>query len=180
MGLTYGTEGIKQKDYRVYLAAYSTIGLNEVNTGKMTLYNAAKSQATLETALGLMTELGECRADSISVTAENGDTVEGNVLGEIVLNKACSMVAELINATPENINALAALDGKPLTVVILEKDTHAAGAALAKTAIVINNIVMSYSENITGGDSIRSTVNLSRNVPTVGDFRSIADLTWTL
>ena len=181
MALTYGTEGIKQKDYRVYLAAYSTIGLNEVNTGKMTLYNAAKSQATLETALGLMTELGECRADSINVTAENGDTVEGNVLGEIVLNKACSMVAELINATPENINALAALDGKPLTVVILEKDTHAiAGSAIAKTAIVINNIVMSYSENITGGDSIRSTVNLSRNVPTVGDFRSIADLTWTL
>ena len=91
------------------------------------------------------------------------------------------MVAELINATPENINALTALDGTPLTVVILEKDTHAiAGSAIAKTAIVINNIVMSYSENITGGDSIRSTVNLSRNVPTVGDFRSIADLTWTL
>lgn len=181
MALTYGTEGIKQKDYRVYIAAYSTSGLNEVSTGKMTLYNASKSQTTLETALGLMTELGECRADSISVTAENGDTVEGNVLGEIVLNKACSMVAELINATPENINALTALDGKPLTVVILEKDTHAiAGPALAKTAIVINNIVMSYSENITGGDSIRSTVNLSRNVPTVGDFRSITDLTWTL
>ena len=47
MALTYGTEGIKQKDYRVYLAAYSTSGLNEVNTGKMTLYNAAKSQTTL-------------------------------------------------------------------------------------------------------------------------------------
>jgi hypothetical protein len=177
MALTYGTEGIKQKDYRVYLDSSTAPGVGTA-VGN---YAAAKNQSTITALIGTLDQLGECRADSISVTAENGDTVEGNVLGEIVLNKACSMVAELINATPDNINALAALDGVPVTVVVIEKDTHAiAGPALAKTAIVINNIVMSYSENITGGDSIRSTVNLSRNVPTVGDFRSIADITWTL
>ena len=175
MALSYGTEGIKQKDYRVYLNSYTTDIGNSIST-----YNGSKTQSNINTLIGKLIQLGECRADSISVTAENGDTVNGNVLGEIVLNKACSMVAELINATPANINALAALDGVPLTVVVLEKDTHAiTGPALAKTAIVINNIVMSYSENITGGDSIRATVNLSRNVPTVGDFRSITDLTWT-
>ena len=177
MALTYGTEGIKQKDYRVYLDATATSGV----AAAVATYTGSKTQANINALITLLDELGECRADSISVTAENGDTVEGNVLGEIVLNKACAMVAELINATPANINALADLDGVPVTVVILEKDTHAiAGPAIAKTAIVINNIVMSYSENITGGDSIRSTVNLSRNVPTVGDFRSITDLTWTL
>lgn len=180
MALTYGTEGIKQKDYRVYINS-STADTPGVVATALTTYNGSKTQSNINTLIGTLYQLGECRADSISVTAENGDTVEGNVLGEIVLNKACSMVAELINATPGNINALAALDGVPVTVVVIEKDTHAiAGPALAKTAIVINNIVMSYSENITGGDSIRATVNLSRNVPTVGDFRSITDITWTL
>jgi hypothetical protein len=101
------------------------------------------------------------------------------VLGEIVLNKACSMAAELINSTPSNIEALADLDGVPVTVVIIEKDTHNVSDDATKTVIVINNIVMSYSENITGGDSIRAMVNLSRNVPSVGDFRSIADIDWS-
>jgi len=176
MALTYGTEGIKQKDYRVYLDSSTAAGVSNA----VATYVGSKTKANINALIATLDELGECRADSISVTAENGDTVDGNVLGEIVLNKACAMVAELINATPANINALADLDGVPVTVVVIEKDTHAiAGNAVAKTAIVINNIVMSYSENITGGDSIRATVNLSRNVPTVGDFRSITDLTWT-
>jgi len=175
MALTYGIEGIKQKDYRVYLDSSAASGVSTAVTN----YNGAKTQANINALITALDELGECRADSITVTSENGDTVEGNVLGEIVLNKACSMAAELINSTPDNIDALASLDGVPVTVVVIEKDTHPVSGGNAKTAIVIDNIVMSYSENITGGDSIRAMVNLSRNVPSVGDFRSIADIAWT-
>lgn len=171
MALTYGTAGIKQKDYRVYLDSSAAAGVSAA----LATYRGSKTKTNLNALIATLDELGECRADSISITAENGDTIEGNVLGEIVLNKACAMVAELINATPENIAALELLDGVPVTVVVIEKDTH--GATL-KTAIVIDGIAMSYSENITGGDSIRSTVNLSRNVPTVGSFRSIDDISY--
>jgi hypothetical protein len=180
MALTYGTEGIKQKDYRVYIAN-SDID-DEKSSGvaaAVATYDGAKNKNNIQALITALDELGECRTDSIAVTAENGDTVEGNVLGEIVLNKACSMAAELINSTPSNIEALADLDSMPVTVVIIEKDTHNVSDNATKTAIVINNIVMSYSENITGGDSIRAMVNLSRNVPSVGDFRSIADIDWS-
>lgn len=172
MALSYGTSGIKQKDYRVYIQQTAASGVATA----VTTYNGAKNKTNINALIATLIELGECRADSIAVTAENGDTIEGNVLGEIVLNKACSMVAELINGTPDNLNALADWDGTAVTVVVIEKDTHLVGANPTKTAIVISGINMSYSENITGGDSIRATVKLSRSVPSVGDFRTIADI----
>lgn len=170
MALSYGSEGIKQKDYQVYIGQYD----GAIKTAA-DAYIGTQNKTTagsLETAL---TELGELRADSISVTAENGDTVEGNNIGEIVLNKACAMMAELINATPENINALAALDGQAVVVMIKEKDAR----ANKRTVIVINNVVMSYSENITGGDIPRASISLSRSVANVGNFRIINDIDYT-
>jgi hypothetical protein len=190
MALTYGTEGIKQKDYRVYLAP-AVAGVTSaiatyVAPGGSTKTNAeaviAAMTAAMVTQCGAtsVSEIGECRADSITVTGENGDTIEGNVLGEIVLNKACAAAAELINATAANINGLASLDGVPVSLMLLEKDRHLVGNNLSKTSIVINNIVMSYSENITGGDSIRAMFNISKSVPSITDFRHVADVTWAL
>lgn len=190
MALTYGTEGIKQKDYRVYLApAVSGVTgaiATYVSSGGSTKTNAEAIITAMTAAMvtkcgvGSVSEIGECRADSITVTGENGDTIEGNVLGEIVLNKACAAAAELINATAANINGLSLLDGIPVSLMLVEKDRHLVGSNLSKTIIVINNIVMSYSENITGGDSIRAMVNISKNVPSITDFRHIADVAWAL
>lgn len=170
MALTYGSEGIKQKDYQVYIGEYTGTAKTAADA-----YIATQSKTTANTLQTALTELGELRADSISVTAENGDTVEGNNIGEIVLNKACAMVAELINATPANINALAALDGRAVVVMIKEKDAR----SNVRTVIVINNVVMSYSENITGGDIPRASISLSRSVANVGNFRIINDIDYT-
>ena len=51
---------------------------------------------------------------TLCLTAENGDTVEGNIVGEITINKVCALNAELINATIENCNELAEYDGLPV------------------------------------------------------------------
>jgi hypothetical protein len=170
MALSYGSEGIKQKDYQVYIGQYN--GAIKTAADAYIGMQSKANAVSLETALD---ELGELRADSISVTAENGDTVEGNNIGEIVLNKACAMMAELINATPDNINALAALDGQAVVVMIKEKDAR----NNKRTVIVINNVVMSYSENITGGDIPRASISLSRNVANVGNFRIINDIDYS-
>ena len=170
MALSYGSEGIKQKDYQVYIGQYN--GAIKTAADAYVGMQSKANAVSLETALD---ELGELRADSISVTAENGDTVEGNNIGEIVLNKACAMMAELINATPDNINALAALDGQAVVVMIKEKDAR----NNVRTVIVINNVVMSYSENITGGDVPRASISLSRSVANVGNFRIINDIDYS-
>jgi len=170
MALSYGSEGIKQKDYQVYIGEYT--GTAETAADAYIATQNKTTAAALQTALD---ELGELRADSISVTAENGDTVEGNNIGEIVLNKACAMMAELINATPANINALAELDGQAVVVMIKEKDAR----NNVRTVIVINNVVMSYSENITGGDIPRASISLSRSVANVGNFRIINDIDYS-
>ena len=168
--LSYGSEGIKQKDYQVYIGKYA----DDVKTAADT-YIGTQNKANAVSLENELTQLGELRADSISVTAENGDTVEGNNIGEIVLNKACAMMAELINATPDNINALAELDGQAVVVMIKEKDARND----VRTVIVINNVVMSYSENITGGDIPRASISLSRSVANVGNFRIINDIDYS-
>ena len=58
--------------------------------------------------------------------------------------------------------------------MIKEKD-----ARNKRTVIVINNVVMSYSENITGGDIPRASISLSRSVANVGNFRIINDIDYS-
>ena len=107
MALTYGTSGIKNKSYRVYLAEADTSGLD----GKFDTIIAIGTTDAIDSAIHLMSEFGECRDDSITVAGEDCETIQGNVVGNFVINKACSFSAELINSTPDNIDAIEALDG---------------------------------------------------------------------
>jgi len=183
--VTYGITGIKPKDYHVY------IGLSDNQTLQTAInsYLASPAKATLEALIDAadgqdatkLQELGECRADSIELGIEDGDSIEGNILGKIVLDKAGRFTAELINATPANIAALELLDGQVCTVLLVERDTHAYGSPLKnyKTAVLMNKYALSYSEKITGSDSIRSTINIEKNIPTAGAFRSINDIAYS-
>lgn len=176
----YGTEGIKQKDYRIYIGLSNNTTLqNAIET-----YLGSPTQGNLSAFLDeqdgqdetKLQEFGECRADSIDMGIADGDSVDGNVLGKIVLNKTGTFTAELLNATPANIAALELLDGQICTIVMLERDTHLVGAVENKTAILMNRFIPSYTEKITGGDSIRSTITIEKSVPSAGSFRVIADL----
>lgn len=172
INLTYGTEGIKKKDYHVYIQDASATGVQTA----FSTFKTTSNKANFEALVATLTEMGECRADSIELGIEDGDSIDGNVLGKIVLDKTGSMTAELINATPANIAELEKLDGKAVTVALKERETHLSGTTAKKTVIVVNNVNVSYSEAIRGGDSIRSTINIEKSVPTAGAFRVIADI----
>ena len=171
MALTYGTSGIRKKSYRVYLAEADTAGLDDafddiVSTG---------TTIEIDSAILLMSEFGECRDDSITVVGEDGETIQGNVVGNIAINKACSFSAELINCTPDNVDAIELLDGVAVSVLLVEKDSHMDGATEKKLAIIIRNKNLSYTENITGGDTGRGTISLSSSPRKIDDFRTIVD-----
>lgn len=179
----YGVSGIKQKDYHVYVG----LSGNSTLQAAIDTYNTTPTQANLEALLDAqggqlatkLQQLGECRSDSIDLGIEDGDSIDGNVLGKVVLNKTGKFTAELINATPENIAALELLDGQPCTILLLERDTHLVSTTNYKTAIIMNEFNLSYSEKITGSDSIRSTITIEKNVPSPSAFRTIHDLAWT-
>jgi len=192
MALTYGTEGIKQKDWKVWLLDGSShpdhpagmIGLKSAVDNKE--YQSAFAE--LELRLSNSDHLGECRKDSISWSTENGEVIEGNEVGEIVLGKNCSFTVELINATAENINELMSnFDGSRFFIILEElngrtknwetgqavpddivesKDTH---EIIVFGAVGGSNIYV--SESITGGDIPRATITMNDVVPSVGDFR---------
>jgi hypothetical protein len=171
MAITYGTSEIRKKSYRVYIAEADTSGLDTAFDDII----GNSSTAYIDAAIALMSEFGECRDDSISVTGEDGETIQGNVVGNIVINKACSFSAELINSTPDNIDAIEALDGVAVSVLLVEKDSHMDGATEKKLAIIIKNKNLSYTENITGGDTGRGTISLSSSPRKIDDFRTIVD-----
>ena len=192
MALTYGTEGIKQKDWKVWLldGSYQSDPHAGMPQTKLTVDDKGYSIAfdKLGTQLTASEHLGECRKDSISWSTENGEVVEGNEVGEIVLGKNCSFTVELINATAGNINELMSnFDGSRFFIILEElngrtrnwatnesppndimesKDTH---EIIVLGAIGGSNI--SVSESITGGDIPRATITMNDVVPSVGDFR---------
>lgn len=170
MALSYGTDGLKHKSWRVYIAPADTVGLDDL------LDDIISEQTTseLNAAIAEMSEYGECRDDSISVTGEDGDSIEGNVAGNIVLNKNCTMTAELINFTPDNVLALEDLDGTIVSALLVEKDINTSTGAY-KTTIIIRHKNMSYSENITGGDTGKAMITISDTPNKIGKFRTIVD-----
>ncbi len=171
IALTTGTAGVKQKDYRVYI---------ETVAESATLVNAYIATPNRDSfddlitvASGSLRELGECRADSIDLGIGDGDSVDGNTLGKIVLEKTGTFAVELINATPANITALDAIDGVPCNILLAERDLHDTNK---KTVILMANVVVSVSEKITGGDIIRKTLNVEKNVASAPSFRMINDI----
>ena len=171
MALSYGTDGLKQKSWRVYIAPADTVGLDDGFDDILGNIGAVG----LDAVIALMSEYGECRDDSIVITGEDGDSIEGNVAGNIVLNKNCTMSAELINFTPDNISALENLDGTEVSVLLVEKDSHLVDGIYNKTIIIIRHKNMSYSENITGGDTGKAMITVSDTPNKIGKFREICD-----
>ena len=175
MALSYGTEGIRQKNWVLWLfkssAAANQTYRDFVDTHLLEHLTDFFSDYPAE----VIGHIGELRSDSVSLTAENGDTVEGNIVGEITINKVCALNAELINATIENCNELAQYDGLPVIAMMFDQENvnnkflPDAGA----TCIVVEDVTLNYNEMVTGGDIVRATISLSKNPSRVDDFRRI-------
>lgn len=200
MALNYGTLGIRQRNYRVYIAlehqlpdlcAELVLFFADYNTGGY--YNA---YGHLETIMASkMTHIGEMRKDSIDSSVVDGDSIEGNELGKFVMSKTGTFACELINATPDNKNALAAADGQEAVIMLVElNDTRMenfldAGAFFQLHELIfianVDSILagsvkgiagsFSYSEKDTGGTIPTSTISIEKSVPNAGNFRKIID-----
>lgn len=201
--VNYGVAGIRQRDYRVWIAfenagsgelnfVYAIDMINEmhrfIEDGE---YSEAYSYLTF--LKDDMYHIGEMRADSIEVNISDGDSIEGNEKGKIVLGKLGTFTAELINSTPEIIEFLTGLDGHEC-VIMLEEINDARlksydGAMLeTHEIIVIGNVPailagltdnvggsFHFSEKVTGKNIAISMLNVERSVSTVREFRSIED-----
>ena len=200
MALNHGTLGIRQRDYRVYIAFESQLTalcaelvsfFEDYDSGA---YAAAYGH--LETIMASkMTHIGEMRKDSIDVSIADGDSVEGNEIGKFVMSKTGTFACELINATPDNKNALAAADGQEAIIMLVElNDTRMenfndAGAFFQLHELIfianVDSIIagsvsgvggsFSYSEKDTGGTIPTSTISIEKKVPNAASFRKIID-----
>lgn len=202
MALTYGTEGIRQRDWKVWLCDGSL--QHNLHDALRDYVKSLVDSMVYSDAFDLLgfylsqsEHLGECRKDSISWSTENGEVVEGNEVGEIVLGKNCSFTVELINATAENINELMSnFDGSRFFIILEElngrtknwatgepapgdivesKDTH---EIISIGAVGGSNI--SVSESIAGGDIPRVTITINDTVPSIGDFRYRLEMPYDL
>lgn len=200
MALNYGVLGIRQRDYRVYIAFESQLTalcaelvsfFEDYDSGA---YDAAYGH--LQTIMASkMTHIGEMRKDSIDVSIADGDSVEGNEIGKFVMSKTGTFSCELINATPDNKNALANADSQEAIIMLVEisnnriENFNDAGAFFELHEIVfvgnMESIIdgldsgvggsFSYSEKDTGGTIPTSTISIEKKVPNAASFRKIID-----
>lgn len=178
MALSYGTKGIKQKNWVLWLFKQS-MAANQDYRDFVDTHNVANIKDLFDDyATDVIGHIGELRNDSVSLTAENGDTVEGNIVGEITINKVCALNAELINATIENCNELAAYDGLPVIAMMFDSENVDGYFCplVGATCIVVEGATLNYNETVTGGDIVRATISLSKNPSRVDDFRKIFEV----
>ena len=170
--LTSGLDATVTKEYRAYIQSYGASGLS---AALATLMGGNATFANLGTATGLMTEVGELRNDSVEVMTEDGTVAEGNISGEIVLDKNGTLNMELINCTLANINALAAADRTKVSILLVEKDSHLVGSDLKKTCILVDGLSLKYNESHKGKDITRVTLSVKKSSPSITAFRSISE-----
>jgi hypothetical protein len=204
--VNYGVAGIRQRHYRVWIA-FENAGSGEfdfVNAiDKLddmftflydTPINYTDAKLALDGVRQNMYHVGEMRADSIDVSVQDGDSIEGNEIGKTVLGKSGTFSAELINSTPDIINFLTGLNGHECVVMLEEVDNarlESYDGAMLETheIIVIGNVPamlagltdnvggsFSFSEKATGKNIAISMLNVEKSVSTVKEFRSIEDV----
>jgi hypothetical protein len=217
MALVYGLDGIRQRSYRVWLV-YPDSGSVGWDGGEQTLsnyitlitdkisvyeyYSAWNDLGYFISAAADIVDysekLGECRKDSIVLTAEDGESIEGNEIGTIILGKNCSFSCELLNATPANINTLYSdVEAQTPFYIMLEEvdgqtkmwptgnpapndyiesnDTHEIIFVGVNNALVANIV-----ENHIGGGISTITLSANDTVAKVSDFRVIMDIPYDL
>lgn len=203
MSLQFGLEHAHKKDYRVWIHKWLDTGIDtgggvdDSNTSdtisalldSSSLGEFQVSSGALGCLQGLLaksSKLGECSRDSISVTGDDGENIEGNEVGNIILAKDCSFSAELINATPDNVNTLMSkYDGNAFYVILEEvsgrsKELYDAGKEEDVLFNDVHDIIvigsekgfnLSVSEAFTGSDVPRAVVSMKAKVQSISDFR---------
>ena len=208
----YGRKGIRNRDYKVWI---NFSGMTEadgeldyiqaIDAISRTYGKITESPPDYENALTalnatkeLMYHIGEMRADSIDLTIEDGDSIEGNIAGKVVLGKSGKFVTELINSTPEILNWLSERDGEECIVMLEEindKRLVSYDGAMLETHEIIFicnmpaiaagltdnvGVVFGFAEKETGNGTITSTINLEKTVAYASMFRKICDFQYEL
>ena len=203
----YGVEGIRQRNYRVWInfedmtTAAGELGFIEavdlmgdippLISASPPDYSNAKEK--LDALKQVMYRVGEMRADSIEVSVEDGDSVEGNEVGKIVMGKTGKFSAELINSTPDILTWLGQRDTKECIIMLEEMDssrlknyddamleTHEIifiGNLPAMAAGHTDNVggAFNYVEKVVGKNIATSILNVEKTVSSAGAFRKIYD-----
>jgi len=212
MALTYSLDGLRQRSYRVWMI-YPSSGTGESGYNNLKEYvenyiianligyqygsaftNLSELLAADTDITDYSERLGECRKDSISLVSEDGNSIEGNEVGTLILDKNCSFAAELLNATPGNIELLNDdVESQVPVYIILEeidgrtkdwdstsdpiksKDTHEIIFIGINNALILNMV-----ENHVGGGISTVTINGNDTVARISDFRKILDVPYDL
>jgi len=193
--LNCDTNGVRHKNYRVWLLSKASenwanglIAVGELFT-ELNKFSKNElnfdSQDKLSTALALFDHVGECRADSIEVNGEKGNSIEGNESGELVLNKACSFSAELINSTLDNIEQSVLYDKKETIIILEEVDSFENEWNLNDTTVKtfnnheiviignsINGFILNVNESHKGQGVSVIPLSIAKTVSKISSFRN--------
>jgi hypothetical protein len=159
IGTVYDTS-VKSKDFQVYLfeGAYAESAL-------VALLADADDTAGIEALAGGMLQIGELRKDSIVNTIGEGNSVEGNNRGKIIIDKAGSLEFEIINRNKALLTELEAIDGATVCVLKVTKDFT--------QGMFYKDLPFNFNESVTGGEVGKLMISFKKNVDSPDDFSTI-------
>lgn len=181
MSLSYGVSGIKKKSWLLNLYDLSILSDSDYIDAKSAVLTNNKTNIAI--AHGTYMPVGQLDDSSVVLTGDDGDEIEANFSGTVPIDKACAFSADLINLTVNNAKKLEELDGTQVVAIIIEVAGNAdpdvndgwSDDGSKQMFVIMENVTLSYSENISGGDIMRGTIRFAKNPSKVGDFRIVGE-----
>lgn len=167
---------IQKRDLQVYVCPMASS--IEVTEG-VTILDTVKDVDTAEGIKTLISgtevdgekvfyQVGELLRDSITKTIGEGNSVEGNTLGKIVIDKSCELAMTLININKEVLDTLESLDGKTVCFLTYYKGRATDGSE--DEAEFFIDMPFVYNETMTGGEVGSVPISVKKEIVAVSDF----------
>ena len=175
--MAYFNNKVIGRDFKIYIVPFdstTTVDVAGTDVPLMTVVKAAATSGDIDALLLLQTaitspvvpnvfyEFGELRRDSITDTLGEGNTIEGNNEGKIVLDKSGSLSFELINFLQAQIVELDTLDRS--IICVLKYDTANGEAEF------FPDYQFTYVESDTGGEATAIPITLNKTVSDIVDY----------
>lgn len=183
------------KDYRVYVVPFvSSTVTTETGTPTILEYvktTSAASLTWLSDLLGIQTgttpvdvfyEIGELRRDSITQSLSQGNTVEGNNVGTVVIDKSGELNFEVINLSEDVMAQFDELDRTTICVLkVYEGRLNSAGDAWVEgyeaEAEFYPDYKFNYNESLTGGEVGMLPINIKKEVESIDGYNLLLPYT---
>ncbi len=110
-------------------------------------------------------KIGELRRDSVVANITEGNSVEGNELGKVIIDKNAEISFSIINVNQEITDELDTIDGTDVCILMVSTDSDG-----VEEGEFFMDLPFNYNETMTGGEVGSINITLNKSFSNIDDY----------